>query len=203
MPVGSNDELVDKLRESGYIETDRVEEAFRNVDRYNFIPESYRESAYLDRPLPIADGEATISAPHMVAMNTELLDVEQEDRVLEIGSGSGYQLAILSELGKEAVGVDVIEELVEKSRERLSDRENVTVHHGNGFNPVEGKFDRILFSCAIDSIEKAEDHLEEDGVAVAPVNEGEGMGQVLKRLKNGEVEDRSHVQFVPFVEERN
>ncbi|MFB6208025.1 MAG: protein-L-isoaspartate O-methyltransferase [Candidatus Nanohaloarchaea archaeon] len=113
----TNDGLVDKLVERGHIESEKIEEAFRNVDRADFVPEKYRDNAYTDTPLPITGG-ATISAPHMVAMNTELLNVKEEDRVIEIGSGSGYQLAILSHLTDgEVIGVEIIEELVRKSRE--------------------------------------------------------------------------------------
>ena len=151
----SNDELVDYLVERDYIKSDKVEEAFRKVDRVRFVNPEYREQAYYDRALPIA-GEATISAPHMVAENTELLEIESDSRVLEIGSGSGYQVAILAELtDKEVVSVEVIEELVRKSKDRLREKENITIHHGNGFGPVEGDFDRILYSWAIDSFEDA------------------------------------------------
>lgn len=203
MAVEDNDELVDLLVDRGYIETGRVEAAFRAVDRKDFVPESQRGRAYQDAPLPIAGG-ATISAPHMVAMNTELLEVEDGDSVIEIGSGSGYQLAILSELAKEAIGVELIEDLVEKSRERLSSRDNVEVLEGSGFQPVEDRygdtrFDRVLYSCAIDSLEDAREHLAEDGIAVAPVQTA--AGQVLKRLKEGEVEEHGRVRFVPFQED--
>ncbi|MFB6190205.1 MAG: protein-L-isoaspartate carboxylmethyltransferase, partial [Candidatus Nanohaloarchaea archaeon] len=96
----------------------------------------------------------------------------------------------------EVHGVEILEELVEKSRERLSDRENVTVHHGTGLEPVDGKFDRILYSCAIDSLEPARERLKEDGIAVAPVTSGKG--QVLQKLEGDEVSDHGRVRFVPF-----
>lgn len=195
--VDSNEEMVERLAELDHIETERVKHAFLHVDRKDFVPPKYGERAYTDGPVPISGG-ATVSAPHMVATNTELLEVEPDDRVLEIGSGSGYQLAILAELAEEAVGVEVKPELVEKSRERLEHRENVNVHEGNGFEPVEGKFDRILFSCAVGSLEEAKEYLKEDGVIVAPVETASG--QVLKRWKNGELEEHMRVRFVPFEE---
>lgn len=201
----SNRELVDSLVSRGYIESESVEKAFREVDRARFVPESRIDEAYNDYALPISD-KATISGPHMVAINTELLSVQEGpceigalDDVLEIGSGSGYQLAIISELtGQkgEVTGVEIEEELVQKSRERLSDRENVSVIHGNGVKPVEETFDRILFSCAIDSIEPFLSKLKDDGVLVAPVNEGSS--QVVKRYDNGEVSTHEKVRFVEF-----
>lgn len=192
----TNDGLVDKLVERGHIESEKVEEAFRNVDRADFVPEKYQDNAYTDTPLPIAGG-ATISAPHMVAMNTELLDIREDDRVFEIGSGSGYQLAILSHLTDgEVIGVEIIEELVEKSREKLSGRENVRVLKGSGFEPVEGEFDRILYSCAVESLEEAREYLKERGIAVAPVY-ADG-SQILKKLESGEVTEHGPVRFIPF-----
>jgi protein-L-isoaspartate(D-aspartate) O-methyltransferase len=194
----SNRELVDSLVSRGYIESESVEKAFREVDRARFVPESRIDEAYNDYALPISD-KATISGPHMVAINTELLSVQEGDDVLEIGSGSGYQLAIISELtgqkGK-VTGVEIEEELVQRSRERLSDRENVSVIHGSGVKPVEETFDRILFSCAIDSIEPFLSKLKDDGVLVAPVNEGSS--QVVKRYDNGEVSTHEKVRFVEF-----
>ncbi|MFB6190623.1 MAG: protein-L-isoaspartate O-methyltransferase, partial [Candidatus Nanohaloarchaea archaeon] len=115
--MGSNAEMVERLEERGYVETERVRDAFLAVDRKDFVPRKVREKAYHDRPLSIGE-DATISAPHMVAINTELLEVEPGNRVVEVGSGSGYQLAVLSELAKEVHGVEILEELVEKSRER-------------------------------------------------------------------------------------
>ncbi|MFB6147366.1 MAG: protein-L-isoaspartate O-methyltransferase [Candidatus Nanohaloarchaea archaeon] len=193
--ASSNRELVEHLEQEGYIETERVEQAFLSVDRRDFVPEEARGRAYHDRPLPIGE-DATISAPHMVALNTELLEVEDDNRVVEVGSGSGYQLTILSELAEEVHGVEIQPELVKESRERLEDRENVTVHQGSGLGPVDGDFDRILYSCAIESPERARELLRDDGVIVAPV-QGE-RGQVLKRFSNGEVEEHGRVRFVSF-----
>ncbi len=195
--MDSNDAMVDYLRANGRIETDRVEEAFRNVERADYVPENYRDQAYQDHAVPIGDG-ATISAPHMVAINTELLEVEEESRVLEIGSGSGYQLAVLSELAREVTGVEIKEELVKRSRQALEGRENVRVLHGSGLDAVEGDFDRILYSCAIDSLERAKDRLEEGGIIVAPVSRGRI--QRLKRFRDGKTEDHGAVRFVDFID---
>jgi protein-L-isoaspartate(D-aspartate) O-methyltransferase len=199
----SNDDLVDSLVARGIIESDRVEEAFRSVDRADFVPGERQDEAYNDYALPIGE-DATISGPHMVAINSELLGVEEGDSVLEIGSGSGYQLAILSELAGdegEVIGVEILEDLVEKSRERLKERGNVKVLQGSGFRAVEEEFgervfDRILFSCAVDSLEEGKKHLREGGVLVAPVNEDDH--QVMKRFQAGEVSRHQRVRFVDF-----
>lgn len=194
----SNDEMVDRLIERGIIESDRVEQAFRNVDRKGFVPEPQKDNAYVDTPLPIAGGSVT-SQPSVIAENTELLEVGKNDRVIEIGSGCGYQVAIFAELTDgEVVGVDIIEEVVENSRERL-DYDNVKIFHGNGFNPVEGDFNRILYSCAIDSFNEARKHLTEDGIIVAPVYVDHG--QVLRKYEQGEITDHTPVRFMPFEKE--
>lgn len=192
--IESNDELVDYLVERGYIKSEKVEHAFRNVDRKDFVPDGGNDNAYVDMPLSLAEG-STISAPHMVAINTELLDVDEDSKVVEIGSGSGYQVAILSELADEVVGVEIIEELVEKSRERLSDRSSVEIRQGDGLKAVSGEFDRILYSCAVESFDEAKNYLREGGVAVAPVY-ADGT-QVLEKYQNGEVTEHGRVGFVP------
>jgi protein-L-isoaspartate(D-aspartate) O-methyltransferase len=194
----SSEELADSLVSRKYIESGDVEEAFRNVDRARFVPAGRIDEAYNDCPLPISES-ATISAPHMVAMNTELLDVRTGDLVLEVGSGSGYQLAIISEITGdrgEVTGVEIDEELLERSTKRLSDRKNVSVLHGSGVAPVEGVFDRILFSCAINSMDPFLSKLKDDGVLVAPVDQGSS--QVLKRYERGEVSTHGKVRFVEF-----
>lgn len=194
----SNNQLVDFLKDRGYIETGKVEGAFRAVDRANYVPENSRQHSYMDRPLQIGEN-ATISAPHMVAINTELLEVEEDSKVLEVGSGSGYQLAILAELSEEVTGVEISQELAEKSSKSLKDWENAEIVHGDGIEPVEGKFDRILYSAAIDEKEwmKAKEYLEEYGILVAPVKQKRG--QIIKKLMSGEVTEHSRVRFVEKV----
>jgi len=194
--------MVDSLVEKGYIETDRVEKAFRQTDRIDFTPEYYRDWTYKDRPIPLSKG-ATLSAPSMVAINTELLDVGRDDKVVEIGSGSGYQAAILSELCQKVFGVEIIPQLVSKSRKVLKDRNNVEIFQGSGFQPLENqgleKFDRILYSCAIDSLEEAEKHLKTGGVAVAPVKSEND--QILTKIDSEGRSFHGSVKFVSFVNE--
>lgn len=195
----SNDDLVDLLKSKGRIETEKVEQAFREVDRQEFVPDQYSEQAYEDRPVPIGE-EATISAPHMVAENTELLEPEEDCRIVEVGSGSGYQVAILAEIAEKVIGVEILEDLVDESCQRLErlGYENVKILQGSGLDPVEGEFDGILFSCAIgrERFEEAKELLTEDGVLVAPVSEGHG--QSVKKFREGEETDHGVVRFVGF-----
>lgn len=194
-----NDTLVDRLLEQGNIGMECVEKAFRETDRAFFVPDEYSAQAYRDRPLPIGE-EATISAPHMIEINTELLEPEDGDRIVEVGSGSGYQVAILGRISEKVVGVEIEQELVEKSRERIEELglENVEIRQGSGLGPVEGEFDGILFSCAIGSerFEDAKERLTDDGVLVAPVTNERG--QTVKKFRDGETEDHGAVRFVGF-----
>jgi len=134
----------------------RVLEVMRTIPRHLFVPESQLRYAYDDRPLPIGLGQ-TISQPYIVAMMTDLLDVKSGHRVLEVGTGSGYQAAVLSPLAKEVYTIEIFEELALKARERLKGLgyANVTVHHGDGYwglpvaagGPADG-FDRIIVTAA-------------------------------------------------------
>jgi protein-L-isoaspartate(D-aspartate) O-methyltransferase len=195
----SNTAMVQNLVERNVIRSEEVERAFRNVKRAKFVPEDQRINSYRDTALRLKEG-ATISAPHMVAISTELLEVGKGSRVLEIGSGSGYQLAILAELTDgEVIGVEIDPELAHESRKRLSGYGNVTVKQGVGLEPVEGGFDRILYSCAIDGLSEPRQRLKDGGIIVAPVWEDDK--QILKRLKNDLVEDHAKVRFVDYREE--
>jgi protein-L-isoaspartate(D-aspartate) O-methyltransferase len=186
----SNNQLVDYLVKQGRIESEEVEEAFRKVDRAEFVPEEVSEDAYADKPLPL--NEETISAPHMVAIVTELLELDGDEQILEVGSGSGYQAAILAELAEEVTGVEINEELAEASREMMP--ENVNIRSGNGFEVVSGRFDRILFSCATESFEEAKEFIEEEGILVGPVKKDSR--QVLRKWKSGEVSSHGGVRYV-------
>lgn len=191
----TNDDLVNYLKKNGRIQTEKVEKAFKHVERGKFVPERYRNKAYEDRAQPIGE-DATISAPHIVAEVTELLEVEKDDRVLEVGSGSGYQAAILGELAEEVIGMEIKEELVEKSRENLKRLKNVEIIHTGKLEDVEGLFDKILFSCAVDSFEEAKEKLRGNGMIVGPVKENGR--QVMKRFRGGEEEDFFYVSYVEF-----
>lgn len=210
----TNDELVDYLVEKGVIETEKVENAFRKVDRADFTPEkdrSHREgeafldverNPYLDEVFPVKE-ESTISQPSIVAEMTELLEVEPGDEVLEIGSGSGYQVAVLSKLAERVVGAEIDREMAEYSREKLRNYDNVEIVNSEGFDKIKSEFDKILFSCAIteDRVEEAKNYLKEGGKIVAPV--GQNRVQEITVFEPSEDGERVHsrVRFIQYKEE--
>ncbi|MDY6770162.1 MAG: protein-L-isoaspartate(D-aspartate) O-methyltransferase [Candidatus Nanohaloarchaea archaeon] len=198
-----NDALVDRLRRKGILRSDRVIAAFRSVDRADFVPASQAEHAYEDRPLPIGAGQ-TISAPHMVAVMTEALAPEEDDAVLEVGTGSGYQAAVLAELAGEVVTTEIVAELVEQARERLAAYDNVTVVETDGSTGyVEAApYDGILYTAAAPDIAAGVlDQLAPGGTLVAPVGDRHRQDlTVYRKGEDGEIarDVRSSVRFVPL-----
>lgn len=180
----TNEELVDYLVDRGHIQSASIEEAFRQVDRAKFVD----RAPYVDRPVKMEEGP-TVSAPHIVAQMLELL--EPEGRVLEMGSGSGYVLALLTKLCDEVVGVERIESLVEKSQERVPEAEVLLDDE-----PPEQDFDRVLYSFAApeNKVNKAFDHTSAD-ILVAPVQEGSR--QALKKYTREGEKVEGYVRFVP------
>jgi len=165
--------LVKKLESEGILKSEPVIKAFLEVPREEFIPEKYRKQAYEDHPIPIGEGQ-TISAPHMVAIMTELLKPEPDDRVLEVGAGSGYQAAILSRLVKEIYTVELESSLVVNARKALKKTGcgNVTVITGVGSRgySLKAPFDKIIVACAAEKIPDAlKRQLKEEGRIVAPL----------------------------------
>jgi len=133
------------------VKNESVLEAMRKVERHRFVPESIRPVAYRDEPQPIGKGQ-TISQPYIVALMTEILDPKPTDRVLEVGSGCGYQTAVLAEIVKHVYSLEIVPELAENARENLErlGYRNVTVRQGNGYEgwPGEAPFDKIMVTAA-------------------------------------------------------
>ncbi len=155
------------------IEDKRVLDVIKVVERHKFVPEKYSESAYNDGPLPIGHGQ-TISQPFIVAFMTENLKLEPSQKVLEIGTGSGYQAAVLSELCDHVYTIEIVDELANESAKRLKRLgfENVTVRSGDGYNgwPEEAPFDRIMVTAAPEEIpQQLIVQLAEGGIMVIPV----------------------------------
>jgi protein-L-isoaspartate(D-aspartate) O-methyltransferase len=155
------------------ITSPRVLDALRKVQRHRFVPQRYASLAYEDRPLPIGS-QQTISQPYMVALMTQLLDLEVEDRVLEIGVGSGYQTAILAELVAEVIGIERLPELAASARQRLAEMgyNNVQIHIGDGSlgYPASAPYDAILVAAASPRIpDTLLDQLVDGGRLVIPV----------------------------------
>jgi len=181
-------------------------EAMRKVPRHLFVPENRRDSAYDDRPLPIGEGQ-TISQPYIVAFMTKALDLSLEDMVLEIGTGSGYQAAILAEIVREVYSIEVIPGLGEAARERLEKMgyKNISVKIGDGYEgwPEKAPFDGVIVTCAPEKIPKSLiDQLDKGGRMIIPVGEKRGIQKlVLIRKDKGMVikKEVMDVLFVPMV----
>ncbi|GAB4446510.1 MAG: protein-L-isoaspartate(D-aspartate) O-methyltransferase [Anaerolineales bacterium] len=186
-----------QLRGRG-ISNQRVLEAFEFIPRHLFVPEEYRHLAYEDGPLPIGFNQ-TISQPFIVAYMTQLLDLTGDERVLEVGTGSGYQAAILSALTAEVHTIELIPALAERARKTLEQLgvTNVSIHIGDGSLGWEqaAPYDAILVTAAGPHVPKPLlDQLAEDGRMVLPV--GERGAQVLE-LWRREGENFSHETLLP------
>ncbi|MBM4018284.1 MAG: protein-L-isoaspartate(D-aspartate) O-methyltransferase [Planctomycetes bacterium] len=164
----------------------RVLEAMRTIDRRRFVPEAHGSLAYDDNPLPIGEGQ-TISQPYMVAVMTQSLDLRGPQRILEIGTGSGYQTAVLARLGGEVYTVECRPALLEKARAVLDSMGFKNVHYraGDGRRgwPEASPFDRILCAAAAADVPQAWlDQLADGGILLVPVGGAEG--QVLVKVAN-------------------
>jgi len=186
------------------INNDRVLQAFRSVPRHLFVPEEYQTNAYADHPLPIGNGQ-TISQPYIVALMTSNLKLTGNEKVLEIGTGSGYQTAILANLAKEVHSVERISQLSDLAKEnlRVLEMDNIYLHVGDGSLgwPDVAPYDRILITAAAPEIpEIVLEQLKVNGRIVCPV--GGRWRQMLevwvKEKKQVKKEQILPVVFVPL-----
>jgi len=199
--------LVTQLQRSGYIQSDRVRQAFLKVHRENFILPDEKKSAYQDNPLNIGYGQ-TISAPHMVAIMAEALKIEEGHRVLEIGTGFGYHAAILSYLvgsyGK-IYSIERIHALAEQAKENFKKTEitNVEVFEGDGSLglPDHAPFDRIYLTCAAPFIPQSLlKQLTNNGILLAPVGRVFcELTRVQKTNDEVKMEQLGGCAFVPLI----
>ncbi len=183
----------------------RVLEAMRKVPRHLFVPEGFVHQAYDDNPLPIGQGQ-TISQPYIVAAMSEALHVEKNHRVLEIGTGSGYQTAILAELAQMVWSVEIIEELSSRARQVLNrlDYRNIRFRIGDGNIgwPEFAPYDRIIVTAAAENFPyKLTEQLVEGGRIVVPVGYSGGQALILGVKHGKRVVQRPlmDVVFVPLV----
>ena len=196
-------EMVEQQIRARGIENESVLSAMMKVPRHKFVPDTLVKEAYIDSPLPIGLNQ-TISQPFIVAYMTDAADISKNDKVLEIGTGSGYQAAILGELSKEVHTIEIVPELAERSTQILQQLgyKNVFVKAGNGYLgiPEQAPFDAIVVTAAPDEIPQTLiDQLAVDGKMVIPVGTENQEMLVIKKTKKGVTEKRTmKVRFVPM-----
>ena len=193
------------------VSDERVIKAMNDVPRHLFVKESLRDLAYADGPLPIGHNQ-TISQPYIVAYMTEILQPDTHHIVLEVGTGSGYQAAILSKLVNHVYSIEIIPELGKEATSRLDKLgyDNVTVKIGDGYNGWEehSPFDRIIVTAAPEQIpKKLVDQLKFGGLMILPVGKtsfGQDM-RIVKKDRTGQVttQETIPVRFVPMIHEHN
>ncbi|MFZ3375244.1 MAG: protein-L-isoaspartate(D-aspartate) O-methyltransferase [Chthoniobacterales bacterium] len=185
----------------------RVLAVMSKVPREEFVPQDVRAQSYSDGPLPIGQGQ-TISQPYIVSLMTEQLRLEPSDRVLEIGTGSGYQAAVLAELVTDVYTIEIIEPLVKNAEATLArlGYKNVHVKAGDGYKgwPEQAPFDAIIVTCAPDRVPQSlTEQLKADGRMIIPVGEQFAQELYLLEKKNGQLKESAilPVLFVPMLGE--
>lgn len=198
--------LIDAIEARGDLHREAVARAMRAIPRHVFVPEAPLEKAYGDHPVPIGLGQ-TISQPTVVAMMTEALDLHGTERVLEIGTGCGYQTAILSRLAREVFTIEIIADLGLRARERFLALQlpNVSARIGDGYRGwlEHAPFDRIVLTAAPPALPEAVlAQLADGGRLVAPIGATDGDQQLRVFVRHGDdftVEELGAVRFVPMV----
>jgi len=190
--------------ESRGVKSKKVLEAMRKVERHMFVPKEYKSAAYEDHPLPIGEGQ-TISQPYIVALMTEVLNSDGTRKVLEIGTGSGYQAAVLAEIFQSVYTIEIIDVLGKRAEKTLSDLgyKNIKVKTGDGYKGWEehGPYDAIIVTCAPSHIPgPLQDQLAEGGRMVIPVGEKYHQELILLTKEKGIIKQKEiiPVVFVPM-----
>ena len=202
-------EMVEKLVSSGYIKTEPVKTAMEKVPRHIFAPEDMQRFAYADAPIQIGAGGQTISAPHMVAMMLEFLELEKGMTVLEIGCGSGYHASLAAYLvGAQGhvYTIDIVEELTENAKKHIAqvglhDRIDVIFADGSKGLPEHAPYDRIMAACSAPDIpQPLMEQLKDPGIAIIPVGSGYTQSLAYVKKVDGEVIKKNYpgVAFVPM-----
>src|SRR3990172_2596481 len=182
----------------------RVLKAMRSVERHKFVPGQHLASAYEDHPLPIGHGQ-TISQPYIVALMTELCELKGNEKVVEIGTGSGYQAAIFSLLAKQVYSIEIVDPLAKSARQKLKELgyHNIEIRTGDGYLgwPEKAPFDVIMLTASPPKIPQTLiDQLADGGILVAP--EGDFTQELIKITKNkGTITKKTvtYVRFVPMI----
>lgn len=196
--------VISQLRSRG-VADERILSAMERVPRHEFAPERYREQAYQDHPLPIGEGQ-TISQPYIVALMLEALGLSSRDRVLEVGTGSGYVTALLAELAAQVISIERHASLAESARALLQQLgySNVRVVSGDGTRgfPEWSPYDAIIVSAAAAEVPAALiAQLAEGGRMIIPVGSDDAQQLRLIRIESGQpsIEFRELCRFVPLV----
>ena len=186
----------------------KVLDAMLKVERHLFVPPEYSSQAYEDHPLPVGEGQ-TISQPYIVALMTDVLGLDSTDKVLEIGTGSGYQAAVLAEICDSVYTIEIFESLGTNAKNLLKvlGYDNVKVKIGDGYKgwKKHSPFDAIIVTCAPTHIpQPLKDQLTEGGKMIIPVGESYAQELVLLEKKNGRIvqKDIIAVRFVPMINEK-
>ena len=200
-------EMVSSQIEARGVRSQRVLEAMRKVERHRFIPPDGQAFAYRDSPVPIGQGQ-TISQPYIVGCMTEAIDPQPGDRVLEIGTGSGYQAAVLAEMGSQVFTIEIIPELATSAARLIGELgyDRVHVRQGDGYLgwPDKAPFDKVIVTAAPEEIPTAlVQQLRTGGTMVLPVGPQGGVQQLFLLRKTDEGNVRQErvipVRFVPMV----
>jgi protein-L-isoaspartate(D-aspartate) O-methyltransferase len=201
----ARDRMVREQIKARGISQPHVLEAMQSVPRHQFVPQDLVDSAYKDHPLPIGEGQ-TISQPYIVALMTEVLNLNPSDRVLEIGTGSGYQAAVLSVLAAQVYTIEIKQKLYENTYNLMNklDYKNIDFRHGDGYFgwPEAAPFDAIMITAAVDHIPPPlVKQLKEGGRLVLPLGSPFGYQNLVLLTKHGEdisVRQIIGVLFVPM-----
>lgn len=201
---GLREQLVEELRAKG-ITDERVLAAMNKVPRHFFVDKSFDAIAYEDRPLPILCDQ-TISHPHTVAFQTQLLDVQKNDKILEIGTGSGYQACVLAAMGARVLTIERHNELFQKAQQVISQmRFFIRCYHGDGYQglPSSAPFDKILITCGAPMVPpELLKQLKIGGVMVIPVGTENCEMRRITKKNDSEYEEEAfgNFSFVPMLE---
>ncbi len=200
------EQMVQRQLKARGIKSEKVLDAFRQVKRHHFVPKHLRDEAYNDHPLPIGEGQ-TISQPYIVAFMTEALNLSKTDKVLEIGTGSGYQAAILSVLSDSVYTIEINETLAKRARTTLDTLgyDDVHVKTGDGYKGWEehAPYDAVIVTAAPTHIPLAlTNQLREGGRMIIPVGDGFAQKLVYLEKKGGKMVQKGEfpVRFVPLID---
>lgn len=199
--------MVNRIRDAYGLHDKKILDAMLNVPRHWFVPQNVQSEAYADNPLPIGHGQ-TISQPFIVAYMTHVLELEPTDKVLEVGTGSGYQAAVLTEFTPHVYSIEIIEPLAETAKKTLQNRGYKTVHVrcGDGYKgwSEHSPFDAIIVTCAPDHIPSPLlEQLKPKGKIIIPVGDEHEVQDLFLVTKdeNGKISKKSvmSVRFVPLI----